>query len=201
MNKIYWYITSFFALIIVFTLAYYASFQNSLKQYNSDQELQNLQSVSTEKENEAIVADGKLQERVQASTELVEEYYDVAEATYSDNKIEMPEEYVGCTREEVVQKITEYMKDVSKEDREKGLVSMNLVSFSKDSIHIRKVYDNKDNYQYYITVKDGYLVVYENDKETVVEVTDIVYDNLADSQKAEVDAGVYIGPLFTISFS
>ena len=70
---------------------------------------------------------------------------------------------------------------------------MNLVSFSKDSIHIRKVYDNKDNYQYYITVKDGYLVVYENDKETVVEVTDIVYDNLADSQKAEVDAGVYIG--------
>ena len=68
MNKIYWYITSFFALIIVFTLAYYASFQNSLKQYNSDQGLQNLQSVSTEKENEAIVADGKLQERVQAST-------------------------------------------------------------------------------------------------------------------------------------
>lgn len=55
------------------------------------------------------------------------------------------------------------------------------------------MYDNKNNYEYFIAEKDGYLVVYENDKETVVEVTDISYDNLEDSEKEEINAGVYVG--------
>lgn len=191
MNKIYWYITSFFTVIIVITLAYYVNFQFTLDKNDVNQAKNGLQAGASDG-TDAIAADGKLKATIGASTVLLEEYYNVTDATYSDNEVTIPKEYIGCTREQLIEKIKAYMKDLPQTEIDKGLISMNLISFSKDTIRIRKVYDDKNSYMYYLTEENGYIVVYENDKKTVVEETGISYHDLDESQKTEIDAGVYL---------
>lgn len=191
MNKIYWYITSFFTVIIVITMAYYVNFQYSLDKNDVNQAKNGIQAGASEG-MDAIAADGKLKATIGASTALLEEYYNVTDATYSDNEVTIPKEYIGCTREQIIEKIKAYMKDLPQIEIDKGLISMNLVSFSQDTIRIRKVYDDKNSYAYYLTEENGYIVVYENDKKTLVEETGISYHDLDESQKNEIDAGVYL---------
>ena len=190
MNKVYWCITSFCALVIVFSLGYYATFQYSNNEKSN--QIQKQQLDAQHADENTVPADGKLKDRISADTILVEEQFNVSDATYAEKKMVIPESYVGLTREELVKQLSEQMKNISEEERASGLLSMTLTSFTKEKICVRKVYDDKTSYQYFITEKDGYLIVFLNDKTTVFETTDIVYSNLSDSQKREVNDGVYV---------
>lgn len=189
MNKIYWCIITFCALIVIFSMGYYISYQSTLTEQNK--QMQQNGTMTSKNDPDTIEADGRLKNRVTEQTVLVEEYYNVSDSTYSDKTVTLPKEYVGCTREQLVSLLSEQMKNISQKEKDTGLVSMTLYSFTAEKIVIRKVYDNKSNYEFYIGVKDGYLIVFKQDKTTVFEATDILYADLTDSQKQELDQGVY----------
>lgn len=192
-NRFYGCCCAFFSLIIVFSFVNY----NSIKQANERNDTTQLEnrSLVAEKNVKAVSVGGKASERLDDNANYVEQSYDLADGVYSDQKQALPKEYAGLTREELEKKLSQYSKNSSKEDKKKGLLYVTVVSFSKEAVTVRKVYDNKSNYKYYISEKDGFVVVYSNDKKTIVDETGIEYKNLAESQKQEVNQGVYIDDL------
>lgn len=50
--------------------------------------------------------------------------------------------------------------------------------------------DSSDGY--YISIKNGYVIVYNADKSTIYEYTDIIYDGLPEELKEEIAEGKYI---------
>ena len=200
MNRVYWSITGFSLLVILFSFGYYFSFENA-NESNQKNRVDTAQIQSIEGKDDSISSDkvvGVNQTdaiRTDSNTVYVEENYDIADAIYQDNQTAIPKEYINCTRVEIENKLQEYMKQPSSEDVKKGLVSITLNAFSKASITIRKVYDNKEHYAYYLTESNGYVVVYKNDKKTLVDQTGIVISDLDESQQTEVKNGVYLDDL------
>ncbi|MDO5291846.1 MAG: hypothetical protein Q4F05_03755 [bacterium] len=192
-NRVYWCCCAFFSLVVVFSAAYYMSFKSTVNKNNVNDST-NVKAISSKNED-AVSVDGHSSVRISKDTKYIEESYDMADAVYSDNVVTLPEEYIGLNRAELEQKLTDYTKSLSDEETKKGLLYVTLVSFSDQSVTIRKVYDNKTHYKYYISVKDGYVVVYSNDKKTIVDKTEISYNNLLPNQKQEVNQGVYIDNL------
>lgn len=198
MNKVYWSITGFSLLVILFSIAYYINFENT--RANSQENGSNTtqlagMSSAVESGLKAMDASQGDSVRTDGNTEYIEETYDIADAIYQDKQMEIPKEYVGLTRDEIQAKLQEYMKQLPKEEVKKGLVSITLNHFSKASITIRKVYDNKENYAYFLTEYGGYLVVYTNDKKTLVDQTGIRITELTDEEQTEVRKGIYLDDL------
>ncbi|MDO5520366.1 MAG: hypothetical protein Q4G58_07740 [bacterium] len=192
-NRVYWCCCAFFSLVVVFSAVYYASFRNTINKNNANTS-ENAKAISSKNED-AVSVDGHSSIRISQDTKYIEESYDMADAIYSDKTVTLPKEYIGLNRAELEQKLTDYTKSLTEEETKKGLLYVTLVSFSDETVTIRKVYDNKTHYKYYITVKNGMIVVYSNDKKTIVEETEINYNNLLASQKQEVSQGVYIDNL------
>ncbi len=196
MNRVYWSITGFSILVILFSIGYYISFENSIA--NSQEENQLVVESPYDNQNGTVgqaVDANKVVIRTDENTLYVEECYDIADAIFSDKESAIPKEYIGLTRVEIQNKLQEYFKNLPKEEVKKGLVSITLNSFSKASITVRKVYDNKENYAYYLTQYGGYIVVYRNDKKTLVERTGIQLSDLSSEQQAEIKNGIYLDDL------
>lgn len=198
MNKVYWSITGFSLLIILFSICFYINFEhtraNSLKNSGNTTQMAG-QANSQESNLKAVGANQGDDIRTDSNTEYIEETYDIADAIYQDKQLTIPKEYVGLTREEIQAKLQEYMKQPPAEEVKKGLVSITLNHFSKASITIRKVYDNKENYAYFLTEYGGYLVVYTNDKKTLVDQTGIRISELSEEEQTEVKKGIYLDNL------
>ena len=199
MNKVYWSITGFSILVILFSFGYYISFNNA-KVANPQSELnkaevKNIGNDYNSNTVQAIDANKGAVIRTDSNTVYVEESYDIADAIYQDKEIAIPQEYIGLTRVEIQNKLQEYMRNPPQEEVKKGLVSVTLNSFSKASITVRKVYDNKEHYAYYLTEDGGYVVVYTNDKKTLVDQTGILISDLSLDQQKEVKNGVYLDDL------
>jgi hypothetical protein len=72
-----------------------------------------------------------------------------------------------------------------------GLLSVSLVSFSKDRLVIRKSYDiSKVKYRYYLITDEEQVIVYYGDKKTVYEKTGIMVDTLSKSERKELKKGI-----------
>ncbi len=200
MNKVYWSITGFSILVILFSIGYYVSFNNAKVTYpQSELNKAEVRNIGDDEDDsntvQAVDANKGAVIRTDSNTLYIEESYDVADAIYQDKEIAIPQEYIGLTRVEIQNKLQEYMKNPPQEEVKKGLVSITLNAFSKASITIRKVYDNKDHYAYFLTEYGGYVVVYTNDKKTLVDQTGILISDLSLDQQKEVKNGVYVDDL------
>ncbi len=200
MSKVYWSIIGFSLLVILFSFTYYFSFKSAHvdHQKNGTNQAQTQMAGDSEDVNggsKVIDANQSDAIRTDSNTTYVEESYDIADAIYNNKQSAIPQEYVGLTRVDIQNKLMEYMNHPPKEEVKKGLVSITLSSFSKASITIRKVFDNKDNYAYYMTEYGGYVVVYTNDKKTIVDQTGILVTDLTKEEQNEVRKGVYIDDL------
>ena len=116
------------------------------------------------------------------------------------NKLDIPVEMIGLTRNDVV----EYLEENSEYFDEKGeeIDSLLLVSFSPEQVVIRKnvhevemvIYTNEDAecYNYYIAFEKDKVMVYNKDRETVFIETGITFDMLDTETRESVEEGVWI---------
>lgn len=197
MNKVYWSITGFSILVILFSFGYYISFENAREnnQENKTYQEQLQNNKSDEELSQAVDANKNDTVKTTPNTAYVEESYDIADAIYQDRQMDMPKEYIGLTRLELLNKLQEFMKEPPKAEVDQGLVSVTLNTFSETLVKIRKVYDNKDHYAYFLTEKGGYVVVYTNDKKTLVDQTGILISDLTKEEQKELENGVYLDDL------
>lgn len=201
------YIGSFLLLSLMFILCYYASYLHALNNFNKRATERKEQfHVLLEQEDESLIeADNKNNDIVPAvqdvikvlpSTKYILEIYDMKSDTTTRQELNPPAHLVGLTRQEVIDYLASYMKDLPLSEYNKGLISAELIYFSDEEMVIRKSY-NEDflPYRYYVVIKDGYIVVYNSDLKSIYRYTSIDAKSLPEEDRLELIQGIYVNSL------
>lgn len=185
------YVLSLFLFALLSVSVYFLTYKVSRDIYEEE-------SNQTEIKSEELVvsADTNTDQTVTNTTKYILEYYNSKEFTLQEQSLPTPADFVGLTREELIDYLKSYEASPSLEDKQLGFESFELVSFSKDQIVLRKTYHPyADNYKYFLVAENGFVTVYYADKSTVYEYTNISTEDLPDELKEEVVNGKYITTL------
>ncbi|MBR1740270.1 MAG: BofC C-terminal domain-containing protein [Lachnospiraceae bacterium] len=119
--------------------------------------------------------------------------YDAVKDTTETEDDHRPEDFVGFTRKDMDDYCKEYMESVPAEEYLLGLQSMGVVSFSKERLVVKKIYDgSKVKYRYYLIAVEGEVVIYYGDKKTVYEYTGIETERLSKEEQNKLKRGIEI---------
>lgn len=201
------YLGGFLLLSGLFIICYYMSYLHALKDFNKkaierNEELYLLLDNKTQPSPEVDNSDDDTVPaandviKVLPSTKYTLETYNMNTDTTTTQELNPPAYLVGLTRQEIIDYLVSYMKDLPLSEYNKGLISAELISFSNDEIIIRKSY-NEDflPYRYYVVIKDGYIVVYNSDLKSVYRYTSIEAKTLPEEDRLELMQGIYINSL------
>ena len=224
-KKALMYFISFFSLSVMFSACYYLSYKNALRDFNEsaverNQELilalenngleldtasnntdnSNNQSyqdaVGDTMENPSVEVDGLSDVTVLPSTKYTLQTYDLKTGVMKEEILPTPSYLIGLGREEVIQYLFDYTQDLPLNEFEKGLMSFELMIFSKDNIVLRKTY-NEDmvEYKYYLKAQDGNIVAYYGDQKTVFDYTGVSMERLSLEEQKELEEGIFVRDL------
>jgi len=193
MKRISIYAISVCSLAVLFSACYYFSYKFALKQFNDNATRQNAEIEEYSLDYaEDVAAQSKTTVSVDAA--YLEQTYDMVTQEQKEEKKNIPNDFVGLTRDQVVKKLNEYMQNKSLEEYNAGLVSWELVSFSSEKVIVKKTYNSEAIvYRYYMALENGEVVVYYSDKETVYDGdTGITSADLSEEDRIALMYGVYI---------
>lgn len=129
-------------------------------------------------------------------SQIIVEKVDMNTADVSQEKIQTPMKYLGMNRSQLIEALRDEVIHMSTHDKTNGLISCELISFTRNRVVIRKTYSRASlPKEYYIMEKNGYLAIYLKDKTTLYDNTDILYKNLDETTKKQVKDGLYISSL------
>ncbi|MDE6874197.1 MAG: hypothetical protein K2P87_07040 [Lachnospiraceae bacterium] len=132
-------------------------------------------------------------ERIFSGTKIVAETYDTVTGVFTMQETIPDSAMIGMTRDELVGYLAEEFENMPLSEQEKGLLSNELITFSKDKVILRKTYDSgQADFLYYIAVKNGEVVVYHNDRETVFEYTGISAIGLKEEERLALMEGIRV---------
>ena len=154
-----------------------------------------IEEKSAAAENEPQVIPTVLEEEqvISADTQYIIEELDLQKGTSVETKWKTPDKYIGMNRQRFVKEMELYQQSPSLKDQELGFVSVEVVSFSKEKVVIRKSYIFKEICtSFYLVNEKNYVVVYCDDLKTVYMNTNITLDSLPDGLKQEIIQNKYI---------
>lgn len=177
----YGVICCFFGASLLLAVMCYGSYRYS-KKAADEQAREKEAELSTE------VA-GNQEQRITSETKFVVELYHAdTEETVTEERT-MPSEYAGKTRTELLEYLKESLETQKKEQGEEYLTDLELVSFSKEQLVIRKIYQEPQESAYYLMAVDGEVVIYDGDKTKLLEKTGILTNNLPEEEKQKLEQG------------
>ncbi len=143
-------------------------------------------------ESEAISAEASL-DKLDVNTIFQIQKYDAATDKTVTEYETLPGELVGASRKDVDAYFQQYTLDLPAEEFLDGLQSVGVVSFSKERLVVKKIYDaSKVDYRYYLIALDGEVVVYYGDKKTVYEYTGIEVKDLPAQDRKALKNGIEV---------
>lgn len=105
----------------------------------------------------------------------------------------MPSLYLGLEKDELLSELNDYVIDMPIKEREQGLVSFDIESYSTQEVVLRKTYYPDDNFKkYYMIYKQGRIIVYYSDRKTVFEYPDIKFYELPANIQSKLLTGMEI---------
>lgn len=145
------------------------------------------------KNEQETVAASTSEDTLQVDTVYQIQSYDVnTDNTVTDYET-LPQELVGLNREETDVYCSQYMDKLPVEEFLNGLQSIGVVSFSKERLVVKKIYDStKVEFRYYLIAVDDEVVVYYGDKKTVYEYTGIETRGLPEEEKQALKQGIEV---------
>lgn len=150
-------------------------------------------SAVTEGEPQVIPTALEEEQVIGADTQYIIEEVDLQKGTSVETKWKTPDKYIGMNRQRFVKEMELYQQSPSLKDQELGFVSIEVVSFSKERVVIRKSYIFKELCtSFYLVNEKNYVVVYCDDLKTVYMNTNIALDSLPDTLKQEIIQNKYI---------
>ena len=187
----------------MFSACYYLSYQHALKNFNRraverKEELNSLflaaqPTPTTATEDTSVEAAAQASIQILPSTKYVLEIMNRKTGTSETESLNMPGHLVGLTKEEVEEYLTNYMRDLTLSEYNKGLISYELTNFSDKELHLRKIYDEDTvPYRFYVAVKNGFVVVYNSDLKSVFEYTGIEAKTLPEEDRIALSMGIYV---------
>lgn len=195
-----------FLVAVVFICIYIRGYNYGIGSDNSNIRLKENVAGSNPLINNDDVAD-VLNNVILSNAEYILEEYDLDSGRLSQTVLNLPVEFVGLERQEIVDFI-ENNYDFFKDKNEK-VVSVMLLSFSNNRIVIRKTTEFKFDddtkidieesiYEYFICLENDYLVVYKRDRETVFMNTGISVDMINDEDLGLVKQGIPVEDINTL---
>ena len=176
------YIISFLVIFLLIIVSYFGSYYFMKEK---------VKEVPMEKKEDVLKANSGTKMYTSDQTVYVLEKYDAATYELTEEKMAMPVEYVGLTREELMEKIKSYEKSPDVLDKNDGFTGFSLVYFSENKIVLRKTY-NKNSYEIEYEAKidsQGKIVIYISETGTIYTDTDIYYNQLPADVKEELESG------------
>ncbi|MDO5572379.1 MAG: hypothetical protein Q4G60_00195 [bacterium] len=187
------YFISFFLCVITLGLVYFSAYFYSVFVLNDHTIPLETEVISEEEHSEAVLVDTNDTPSVKVNTKLVIESYDLNDYTLSIADEELPMEYIGLTRDELIAAISDYCSYPTEEDISAGFESMQLISFSEDKVIVRKSYKPVIlPEQFYLMAENHYVSVYYDDRETIYMYTGIALDSLPENVQREIVSGKFI---------
>lgn len=200
------FLLSFLSLTIMFSTCYYMSYKRALYEFNKNAIERNEEFIALVKEavptplltdnNKTEEVTIQVSEIILPTTKYVLEVYDMNTDTLETQELNPPGYLVGLTREGVIEYLSDYMKDMTLSEYNKGLISYELLSFSDTMVVLRKNYDeDKVPFRFYVVVKNGYVVVYNSDLKSIYSYTHIEAINLPEEDRIALSQGIYVNNL------
>ncbi len=213
MKRILYLSAGFLGLTILFGCCYYFSFRNALLHYNSEAIEQNtelliqlleysdnstrlleeLAKESNSAPQQSMEASTAGKEILLPSAQYILETCQASNGTMVRETLPIPGFMVGLSREDLLTYIGGYMEYLPVNEYLAGLTAYEVLSFSKDSVTIRKTYDeNLVDFQFYLCEQNGRVTVYYSDLRTVYEYTEIECETLSEEVREELEHGFYV---------
>lgn len=189
------YIVSFLALSSIFALLYYAGYYYATTYMKSDNLITKEDAASMNPginkstEEDASEVGAGTEPTVTSKTGYVEESYnsDTGELTKTEKNI--PVDLIGLNRNQVI----DYLTTFKEKSTDKSLVNIQLVSFSEESVVIRKTVCNIDElYSYFVISEYNIIKIYNANRDTLFIDTGIDISHFEEEYKEELQEGFYI---------
>ena len=129
---------------------------------------------------------------VNADTLYLVEQVDLLEGTVTEQEEPVPVMYIGLNREELLEALSSYDSNPPLSELQQGFETIELTSFSKDRVVVCKYYKAKEEKGFYLMVADHFIVVYEEDGQSLYMNTDILLERLPDSLQREIMTGKHV---------
>ena len=126
---------------------------------------------------------------VTADTLYLVESVNLTKGTATQSQETIPVKYIGLNREELLEELSFYCDNPPLTELEKGFETAELTAFSKDRVAVCKYYRAKTPKQFYLKVADHFIIVCEEDGQTLYMNTDILLERLPESLQREIMAG------------
>ena len=201
MKKAYLVVTGVFILLIMLVIILYFSLFYSTGKTKDLKKMDLINSSTEAIENNtgllvgAVEAGSKGVVNIKEGTIITQETIDVYDNSFTSNQIEVPSSYLGLTKEELQTQLNNERLALNEVER-KGVLSIEVTSFQDNHVVIRKTINSELlEYEYYIGVKNGYVVVFYKDKQTIFETTAIAYTSLPEDFRQQVMEGIYVASL------
>ena len=179
----------------MYALGFYSHMKLEEEFYPGKFRQMEIEEKSSAAEGEPQVIPTALEEEqvISADTQYIIEEVDLQKGTSVETKWKTPDKYIGMNRQRFVKEMELYQQSPSLTDQELGFVSVEVVSFSKERVVIRKSYIFKELCtSFYLIKEKNYVVVYCDDLRTVYMNTNIMLDSLPDALKQEIIQNKYI---------
>ncbi len=181
------YIVSFFVVITLFAALYYTGYYFTEKSDFSDSLLTK---EKVRERNPLVHSVAEAEEQiVTKDTDYVTEVFNSDTEDLTVNQEKAPIEILGYDRD----RMTEYIETCRKKDTEKNVINIQLKSFSKDKVVVRKTVVNLESvYHYYVISEDNVIKIYHSNKKELFADTGIRIDNFSDDCKEKLKEGFYV---------
>lgn len=123
---------------------------------------------------------------IRYDTKYTIETFDAQTNTTIKNDENLPSMYIGLERSELEKELALYNKAPSLRDKEQGFESAMLLNFSQEEIIVRKVFSLPEPDYYYLAVKENFIIVYEDDQDTIYMNTSIALEELPVDLQIEI---------------
>ncbi|MCM1126763.1 MAG: hypothetical protein NC429_09850 [Lachnospiraceae bacterium] len=124
---------------------------------------------------------------VTANTQYILQEFDAKSGHVEENLTSTPDKFIGLSRDRLAEEIESYNQNPSLTDLEKGFLYMELVSFSRDRVVVRKSYEPAEEAEgFFLLNENHYVVVYYKDLSDVYMNTDILVEELPQRLQEEI---------------
>jgi hypothetical protein len=190
MKKVAVYAISILGLSVLLSTCYYISYRYAFNKFNQKAAEQSDGMKDTSIDSAQDVS-ASIKTVVSPGAVYTEQVYDISTKKQKEEKKNIPNEFIGLTREQVEARMHLYVQNKSLQEHNKGLVSYELVSFAADKIVAKKTYNSKAIlYKYIMAIRDHEVVVYYSDRKTVYEdETGVCLETLSEQEKIELQYG------------
>lgn len=126
---------------------------------------------------------------VTADTIYLVERINLTKGTATQTQETMPVKYIGLNRDALLEELAFYCDNPPLTELEQGFETAELTAFSKDRIAVCKYYREEEPKRFYLKVADHFIIVCEEDGQTLYMNTDILLERLPDSLQREIMEG------------